>query len=143
MVINQIVILVLGTIGNIVTLVAIPYVRIKYGNQFSILQLNSMILILHLSFCDLLYCLVGFPFSIHAYLTGPDVIYDDNLCSSVALIRNLVAHADFNTVAMIACCVARQNMCRKCVGVGNSLRHDQHDALFGGRKIYFICLLIW
>ena len=63
-----------------------------------------------------------------AYLTGPDVIYDDNLCSSVALIRNLgikesccgrilytvfsVAHADFNTVAMIACCVARQNMCR-------------------------------
>ena len=43
------------------TLIAIPYVKHKYGAEFSLLSLNSMVLILHLSFTDLLYILVKFP----------------------------------------------------------------------------------
>ena len=50
-----------GGLGNLLTLLAIPYVRVKYGAEFSLLKLNSMVLILHLSFADLLYCLLGFP----------------------------------------------------------------------------------
>ena len=50
-----------GGLGNFLTLLAIPYVRQKYGSQFSILQLNSVVLILHLSLADLLYALLGFP----------------------------------------------------------------------------------
>ena len=50
-----------GVVGNVLTLTAIPYVRSKYGSEFSILKLNSVVLILHLSFCDLLYNLIGFP----------------------------------------------------------------------------------
>ena len=50
-----------GGLGNMLTLVAIPYVRMHYGPEFSLLQLNSVVLILHLSMADLLYCAVGFP----------------------------------------------------------------------------------
>ena len=50
-----------GGLGNMLTLVAIPYVRLYYGPEFSLLQLNSVVLILHMSLADLLYCAVGFP----------------------------------------------------------------------------------
>ena len=59
-----------GVFGNVLTLVAIPYVRDHYGSQFSILKLNSVVLILHLSFCDLLYSLVGFPHLIQVWRLG-------------------------------------------------------------------------
>ena len=52
-----------------------------------------------------------------------------------------VAHVDFNTIAMIACCVARHNMCRQCGEA--SLSHDDHDKIFGGKRVYFVCLGIW
>ena len=50
-----------GVVGNMLTLAAIPYVRSKYGLEFSILKLNIVVLILHLCFCDLLYNIIGFP----------------------------------------------------------------------------------
>ena len=30
---------------------------------------------------------------------------------------------------------------RKCTG--NSLKHDEHDPIFGGKKIYLACIGIW
>ena len=50
-----------GGFGNLLTLVAIPYMRQKYGSQFSILQLNSVVLILHLSLADLLFAIPSIP----------------------------------------------------------------------------------
>ena len=61
--------MILGGLGNILTLVAIPYARVKYGSEFSLLQLNSTILILNLSIADLLYCLVGFPHFIQVLIS--------------------------------------------------------------------------
>ena len=52
-----------------------------------------------------------------------------------------VAYVDFNTIAMIACCVAKHNLCGTCGGA--SLSHDKHDKIFGGKKVYLVCLLIW
>ena len=52
-----------------------------------------------------------------------------------------VAYVDFNTIAMIACCVAKHNLCGTCGGA--SLSHDEHDKIFGGKKVYLVCLLIW
>ena len=52
-----------------------------------------------------------------------------------------VAYVDFNTIAMIACCVAKHNLCSTCGGA--SLSHDKHDKIFGGKKVYLVCLLIW
>ena len=59
-----------GGFGNLLTLVAIPYVRIVYGTEFCVLKLNSMVLILHLSFADLLYCVIGFPHFIQVSSTS-------------------------------------------------------------------------
>ena len=50
-----------GGLGNLLTLLAIPYIRHKYGAQFSLLTRNVMVLILHLSAVDLLYILIGIP----------------------------------------------------------------------------------
>ena len=60
----QFIILVIGNnllLGNLLTLFAIPYVRRVYGAQFSILQLNSVVLILHLSLAELLITIVMIP----------------------------------------------------------------------------------
>ena len=50
-----------GFLGNILTLVAIPYVRRYYGAQFSVLLLNSIVLILHLSLVGLLKYTIDIP----------------------------------------------------------------------------------
>jgi len=57
------------------------------------------------------------------------------------MFSSLVIYVDFYTVAMISCCVARHNICATCRGV--SLNHDSHDKLFGGKKVYLVCLYIW
>eukprot|EP00092_Neocalanus_flemingeri_P095019 GFUD01120869.1.p1 GENE.GFUD01120869.1~~GFUD01120869.1.p1 ORF type:complete len:378 (-),score=51.70 GFUD01120869.1:73-1173(-) len=133
-VINQFVIFIIGGLGNILTLLAIPYVRLKYGSQFSVLKLNSVVLILHLSVADLLYTLVGFPHFVQVYFSR-ECLQDARLCYF------LVAYVDCNTIAMISCCVARHNLCRQCGGA--SLSHDDHDKIFGGKRVYLVCLAIW
>jgi hypothetical protein len=52
-----------------------------------------------------------------------------------------VAYVEFNTKDMIACCVAKHNLCSTCGGA--SLSHDEHDKIFGGKKVYLVCILIW
>eukprot|EP00092_Neocalanus_flemingeri_P022810 GFUD01024734.1.p1 GENE.GFUD01024734.1~~GFUD01024734.1.p1 ORF type:complete len:384 (-),score=51.37 GFUD01024734.1:73-1191(-) len=139
-VINQFVIFIIGGLGNILTLLAIPYVRLKYGSQFSVLKLNSVVLILHLSVADLLYTLVGFPHFVQVYFSR-ECLQDARLCYFLGMIRNLFAYVDCNTIAMISCCVARHNLCRQCGGA--SLSHDDHDKIFGGKRVYLVCLAIW
>ena len=65
--------------------------KTTYGSEFSILKLNSIILILHLSLCDLLYALVGFPHLIHAYLYKTN-IYSPGVCYFLGMLRNLIAY---------------------------------------------------
>ena len=65
-----ILLLIVGSVGNVLTLLALPYVRRRYGTQFSILQTSTAILLFHLSFCDLLYILVGFTHFIHVLIEG-------------------------------------------------------------------------
>lgn len=104
----------LAIFGNLLTLVAIPYIQRKYGQEFSILQLNSVTLILHLSLCDLLYALIGFPHLIHSTLYKTTSFYSTNkeLCSFLGVFRNIVAFTDFNNIALISCCLSRQILCR-------------------------------
>eukprot|EP00092_Neocalanus_flemingeri_P002879 GFUD01003078.1.p1 GENE.GFUD01003078.1~~GFUD01003078.1.p1 ORF type:complete len:322 (+),score=42.73 GFUD01003078.1:112-966(+) len=58
-------------------------------------------LILHLSFCDLLYCLIGLPsyWSVYYYGYYP---FSEELCKYFGFFRKLIAYADFNTLALIA-----------------------------------------
>ena len=65
-----ILLLLVGVVGNLLTLVALPYVRRKYGAQFSALKSTIFILLLHLSLCDLLYIRFGFTHFIHVLIVG-------------------------------------------------------------------------
>ena len=61
----------------------------------------TTVLLLHLSLCDLLYCLLGLPM----FLIGTFNIRWLNsvlFCYIATLVRNMVAVADFFTVAAIA-----------------------------------------
>ena len=69
-------------------------------------------------------------------------------CNTSSLENNTIdnfflpgGYVDFNTIAMISCCVARHNVCNTCTGV--SLAHDTHDKLFGGKRVYLVCGYIW
>ena len=61
--------LAVGVVGNGLTLLV---VRRKYGTQFSVLHSSTTSLLLHLSFCDLLYICVGFPHFIHVLVLSKD-----------------------------------------------------------------------
>ena len=64
------VVMVVGTVGNCLTLLAIPYVRRHYHTEFSILQLPVTDLLINLSVCDLIYCAFGLPHMIHGMVAG-------------------------------------------------------------------------
>jgi hypothetical protein len=70
-----ILLLLVGVVGNVLTLVALPYVRRKYGAQFSVLKSTTFILLLHLSLCDLLYISFGFTHFIHVLIVGNDHLF--------------------------------------------------------------------
>ena len=115
-----IVLFTVGFVGNILTLLALPYVRRKYGPKFTVLQSSTAILLLHLSFCDLLYLVIGFTHFIHVIIISRFINvwiisfhilvlernpfsslgdpYSENLCYTVAFLRNLAAEADFATM---------------------------------------------
>ena len=144
LVVNMCLVMVVGTAGNGFTLVSLPYVRAKYGNEFSVLQTSTAVLLFHLSFCDLLYCLLGFPHFIQLAVQGY-YPWDPSgpLCWFLGWSRNLVAHVDFATLAAIAICVCKQKLCRTCRRSGTITQHGDHDKIFGGRRIIIVILLIW
>lgn len=139
-----------GFVGNILTLLALPYVRKKYGPKFSVLQSSTAILLLHLSFCDLLYILIGFTHYIHVIITKKnpfssiDAPHSENLCYAGAFLRNLAAEADFATMGAISICICRHKLCTQCREAGNPSFHSQHnDLLFGPRGVYCTIIFIW
>ena len=87
-----------GLIGNLLTLMALPYVRRKYGTQFSVLQSSTAILLIHLSFCDLLYILVGFTHYIHVLSIGM-ICY--LLILSFSFCLQMVTHSVRSTLLML------------------------------------------
>ena len=63
-------VMVVGSLGNLLTLAAIPYVRRRYPAEFSLLQLPVTDLLINLLVCDLVYCGFGLPHMIHGMLIG-------------------------------------------------------------------------
>ena len=54
--INIIVIIILGTGGNLLTLFALPYAMKYYSQRFLLVSKSTTVLLLNLAFCDLIYC---------------------------------------------------------------------------------------
>jgi len=139
-----------GFFGNTLTLLALPYIRQKYGFEFSVLQTSTAILILHLSFCDLLYIVIGFTHFIHIIIVGRNPFsslmtqYNVNLCYWVAFFRNLAANADLSTMGAIALCICKHKLCKLCRDAGNPSYHSKHnDPVFGATGIYLTIIIIW
>ena len=86
----------LGICINFLTLVALPYVRWKYDSEFSILRSPPLVLVLHLSLCNLLYCIIGFSHFYQNIAFGYFPL-QRSFCFWVALIRNLMAQMSFAT----------------------------------------------
>jgi hypothetical protein len=92
-----------GVVGNVLTLLALPYVRRKYGTLFTILQSSTVVLLLHLSFCDLLYISVGFTHFIHVLIVGMSCVILLKLSHDTCL--QMVIHSLFSVVFMQRNCV--------------------------------------
>jgi hypothetical protein len=60
-IVNIVLVIIIGTIGNLLTLLAVPYARLYYSHRFPRLSSPLTVLLLHLALCDLLYCLLGLP----------------------------------------------------------------------------------
>merc|ERR1712098_794537 len=108
------------TVGNSLTLVALTYVRSYHGSEFTVLAGYSGLLLLQLSMFDFLYGLVGFPHFIHALLVEDfedplkDIDHGAKWCWTLAMFRNFFAEADFSTIGAIALLACRQKMCTIC-----------------------------
>ena len=70
--VNLVVIMIVGILGNLLTLVAFPYAWFHYSASFPFLSstASTMVLLLHLALCDLLYCAIGLPVQTSIYLNG-------------------------------------------------------------------------
>ena len=131
---NIVLIMIIGVFGNLLTLITVPYAACRHKDKFPSLLLPA-ILLLHLSLCDLLYCLLGLPM----FLIGTFSIKWLNsvlFCYIATVVRNMVAVADFFTVAAIALI--------RSIGIMRTLGFRK--MVCGGRlnlSIYWLLVLIW
>ena len=98
---NILLIMIIGVFGNLLTLITVPYAACRHKDKFPSIWSPTTVLLLHLSLCDLLYCLLGLPM----FLIGTFNIRWLNsvlFCYIATVVRNMVAVADFFTVAAIA-----------------------------------------
>jgi len=132
---NILLICTIGGVGNIITLLSVPYVYYRYPKQFQ-LQWNSVtLLMLHLSVLDLLYVCLCLPPFILIYSTGY-FPYPQWMCWLTAAIRNLIAYADFLTLA----CIALLRMRGICKNKNTPVRSGSDESTF---KTFSYIICIW
>ena len=111
-----------NTLGNTLTVIALPYARWKHP-ELTILSYPSVDLMINLSVCELLYCVIGISHFVHVLSVGECLPahhkpcpggypyqgwkYGEQLCYWQAAIRHVVFIAQFFTMGAIAisiCC---------------------------------------
>ena len=58
---NILLIMIIGVFRNLLTLITVPYTACRHEDKFPSIWSPTTVLLLHLSLCDLLYCLLGLP----------------------------------------------------------------------------------
>jgi hypothetical protein len=99
---NILLVMVMGVSGNLLTLISVPYAAFRHEDKFPHLWSFTTVLLLHLSLCDLLYCLLGLPMFLVGTLSSIKWLQSDLFCYISTVVRNMVAEADFYTMAAIA-----------------------------------------
>ena len=67
---NIIVIIILGTGGNLLTLFALTYAMKYYSQRFPLVCKSTTVLLLNLAFCDLIYCSFGVTVQADIFMNG-------------------------------------------------------------------------
>jgi len=141
------VMLIVNVLGNSLTLVALPIVRLYYKEEFSLLQRPVFFLLLHLSLLDLLYGVVGFPHFLYGlhFLGKNPFEYDGGFthCWLLAFFRNWISEMDFANMGAIAFLACRQKLCKQCQQTNDYSKHEEHDWLFKKEGILMTILLLW
>jgi len=98
---NSMLVILVGTFTNLFNLISFVYVYFVHGGKFPWMSERRVLLLLHLSVCDLLYCIVGLPPFVSIFSNG-FFFGSSSLCSFTAALRNVIAYADIFTMATIA-----------------------------------------
>jgi len=97
-----------GIVCNIFTIITFGYlccfterIKNKYNHYFSMVQDPVFYFILHLSVCDLLFCIFGIPsyWVIYFYGYFP---FPENACKISTFVRNIIEITELNTLALIS-----------------------------------------
>ena len=87
---------IVGVICNIITIITFIYlccfqerIKMKFGHEFSMVRDPVFYLILHLSVCDLLFCICGLPSYWIVYYYGYFPLSED-ICKFSAFVRNII-----------------------------------------------------
>ena len=93
-----------GTVGNLLTLIAIPYAARKRRYNFQSTFWRTDVWILHLAFCDLSFCIFCAPHYFIPYLGSryPQMIGSDYACTLSFIITILTFTNDWLLVAIVA-----------------------------------------
>ena len=96
---------IIGVIGNLLTLVAIPYAKWKHRHAFHLTFYKTDIWILHLALCDLIWCIFCLPygFLIPSFQWEyPQYSGSDTYCRNSIVIGYLTMTTDWLLLALIA-----------------------------------------
>ena len=87
---------IVGTVCNIIAIFTFLYLYVfperikkKFGQEFSMTKDPVFFLILHLSVCDLLYCISGLPTYWDVYYYG-FYPYSEDMCKYFGFLRNFI-----------------------------------------------------
>lgn len=126
----------MGIIVNIFSIFTLLYlttcrdrIRRKFGQDLSFKPV--FLLTLHLSICDLLYCLIGLPnfWDVYYYGYYP---YSHEMCKLATFARFSIAYADFATLALISL-----QLCGTTFGFNSCFPSTNH-ALWAASRIAII-----
>ena len=95
---------ILGILGNLLTIVAIPYAKWKHRYEFHRTFWTTDVWILHLALCDLLFCVVGAPHYFIPYLgfKYPQGYGWDTVCNVSFVLEIFTIRNDWLLVSFIA-----------------------------------------
>jgi len=135
-IINIVLIIIIGGLGNLLTIVSICLCRLRHKKKYNHLWNSTTVLMLNLSIGDFLYCILGLPVFISVYSHG-FLPHSESFCWYSAMLRNWIAYADFLTMAAIAvtrslgCLLFRCNM------------ENVASIIFQPFITIFLCIFIW
>lgn len=113
---------------------AYPYPSVPYGSRPVVVLEGDTLLLLHLSLCDFLYCVINLPLTAYTYsyaLQSPESQPSQHFCQGAALFRYVNALAEWTTLGLLTV--------QRCVDLGR-LRGAR---FFRPRPTIIFILAIW